>query len=274
LSILCSLADPLAQLRALEPRPPRGWLLAAGTAIARARFLYLPLALFALVAVGVHAAADTLDDRILWGVDHLDAAFDAVVGGWTWTRSWVHWIDLGDRVRISRALALLWELAADGFLAFPILGYREQEPRKSDWAAWLGATPRRLRDQWLDVVRRPTVMRVTRPLCAAAVVLAGAFAIGRRVHAALYLGLRALLGDGSGAFVSRGLGGLAVLCVLAAFGLRVVLGHLRRADALAQEELPDHPVKARAHGLVGAVVIVPLALAALFLAIPWLAFFR
>lgn len=269
------MTDPLAQLRALEPRPPRvSWLTTVGNAVARTRFLYLPLALFALVAVGVHAAADTLDDRILWVVDHLDAAFDAAVSGHAWTQSWVHWIELGDRVRIARALALVWELAADVLLAFPILGYREKEPRKSNVEAWLGSTPRRLRDQWLDVVRKPTVMRVSRPLCAAAVVLAGACAVGRSVHAALYLGLRQLLGDGAGALFSRGVGGLTLLAVLAVFGLRVVVGHLRRADAMAEIETPYHPWLARGRGLWGALVIVPLALAALFLATPWLAFFR
>ena len=245
-----------------------------GNVVARARFLYLPLALFALVAVGVHAAADTLDDRILWGVDHLDAAFDAVVSGHAWTQSWVHWIELSDRVRIARALALVWELAADAFLAFPILGYREKEPRKSNVEAWLGTTPRRLRDQWLDVVRKPTVMRVSRPACAAAVVLAGACAVGRMVHGALYLGLRPALGDGPGALLSRGLGGLVLLAVLAAFGLRVVLGHLRRADSMAEIEAPYHPWLARGRGLWGAVVIIPIAVAALFLATPWLAIFR
>lgn len=271
------MSDPVAQIRALQrqlqPKLVSG-MDRLGGAIASARFLYLPLALFALIAVGVHAAADTLDDRLLWLVDHLDAAFDAGVGSFAWTQPWVHWIDLDDRVRIARGLALIWELAADGFLAFPILGYREKEPRKSELAAWLGSTPRRLRDQLLDVARRPTVMRITRPLCALAVVLAGACAVARMVHGALYLGLHGLFGDAFAGVLSRGFGWIALLGVLAAFGLRVVLGHLRRADAMAMTEVPLHPVKARGRGLLGAAVIIPIAIAALLGATPLLAFFR
>ena len=40
------------------------------------RWLFMPLGLMALVAVGVHAAADTVDDRLLWLVQGLDAWMD------------------------------------------------------------------------------------------------------------------------------------------------------------------------------------------------------
>jgi hypothetical protein len=266
-------AASLEQLRPPSPKAP-GWATRIAGALEAVRFLYLPLALFALIAVGVHAAADTVDDPILWIVDHLDALFDAAVSHFEWTQGWVHWVDVADRVRIARALALIWELAADAFLAFPILGYREKVPRKGVWSALIGASPRRLRDQVLDVARRPTVMRVSRPLCALFIVLAGATAVGRMVHGTLFLTLVGWLGPGFTGVLTRALGGVVLLAVLFSFGLRAVLGHLRRADAMAVAEIPLHPVKARGRGWVGAAVLIPLAVAALIGAIPIAAFFR
>jgi len=45
----------------------------------------LPLGLCALVAVGAHAAADVVGDRLLWLVDRVDALFDAVWSSWSFT---------------------------------------------------------------------------------------------------------------------------------------------------------------------------------------------
>src|SRR4051812_50196572 len=71
-------------------------------AIGAFRWAFMPLGLLALIALGVHAAADVVDDRLLWCVDQLDAVFDAVVGHFTLTESWVHWIDLERRETLPR----------------------------------------------------------------------------------------------------------------------------------------------------------------------------
>lgn len=256
-------------------RPPT-WLRRAGIFLSRIRFLYLPLGLFALLAVGIHAGADTLDDRILWVVDHLDAAFDAFFGRFSLTASWVHWVDLGDRVHIARALAFVWELAADLVLALPVFlprGSRTDEP-KGGIGLLLGIAPGRLREELTSAFRHPTVLRVTRPLCALLVTLSGACAVGKMVQGTVYLDTRVLLGDGLAGICARLLALVALLGVFGTFGARAVLGHLERANTLATTNLADHPIDARTEGLVGAVVIVPLALAALLFATPLLSFFR
>jgi hypothetical protein len=254
----------------------RGAFTRASRFLGRFRFVFMPAGLFALIAVGVHAAADTLDDRILWLVDRVDAAFDAVVGGWGPTSAWVHWIDLSDRVRIARGFALVWELAADLVLAVPAIGYREQERGRParGFTALLGTPARRWAEMWRDVVRRPTVLRVTRPLATAAVALAGSCAVARMVQGALYLSLRVGIGDSLAGALAR-IAALCVLCaVLLAFGARAVLRNLQHADTIATRE-PGVPwLRVFAKGSVGSAIVVPLAVAALLGASPVLSFFR
>jgi hypothetical protein len=257
-------AGPLDEFRRLEAAAapvPVHVQIARG--IARFRIFYVPLAVFALVAVGVHAAADTLDDRILWVVDHLDAVFDGLVGRFELTSGWVHWIDLADRVWIARACAFLWELGADFLLAVPVFSFS------------MGPLPstRKLREQLSDLVRRPTVLRLTRPICALAVTLAGACAVGRMIQGSLYLGSRGLFGDSFASLLARAAALVAVVAVCATFGHRAVIGHLRRADALAIEEA-KRLIVGKSRGLVGAAVLIPLAIAALLDATPLLSFFR
>ncbi|MBX5482029.1 MAG: hypothetical protein IRZ16_09370 [Myxococcaceae bacterium] len=259
------------------PRGPRrpNPLNRASRFLAKFRFLFMPVGLFALIAVGVHAAADTLDDRILWVVDHVDAAFDALFGRWSATESWVHAIDLEDRTTIARAFALVWELLADLVLALPAFGYREATDRPvRGISAVLGTSRRRWRDIFRDVVRRPTVLRVTRPLATAAVVIAGACAIGRMVQGAVYLSQREWLGDAASGLLARLLA-LAALCgVLAAFGMRAVLRNLQHADEAATGTPGLRYVQIAAKGIPGSAVVIPLAIAALIDASPIWTFFR
>jgi hypothetical protein len=241
------------------------------------RFVFMPLGLFALLAVGVHAAADTLDDRLLWLIDQLDAGFDALVGGFALTSSWVGWVELEDRTTLARGLALLWELLAVAVLALPVLGYREAERRHAPQglAGLLGTPARGWKDIFRDVVRRPTLLRVARPLCTAALALAGGCAVGRMVQGAVYLGSRELLGDDWAGPLGRALA-LGALCgVLLSFGARAVLYALYRADRLAVEEGRGVPyLKLVAMGLPGTAVVLPLGAAALLDASPLLSFFR
>src|SRR5207253_2875359 len=80
----------------------------------------------ALVAVGVHTAADVVGEIILRVVDAADAAFDGLVSRWTLTAPLVDLVGPSQRVFFARGLALLWELAADALLALPMLGYDER----------------------------------------------------------------------------------------------------------------------------------------------------
>lgn len=244
--------------------------------LARFRFVFMPLGLFALIAVGVHAAADTLDDRILSVVDFVDAGFDWLASRFTLTEGWVHWIDLDDRTQLARALALLWELAADLVLAIPAFGYRESQQGRpvTGLHTFLGTTQRRWNVVLQDVVRRPTVLRVTRPLSTAAVVIAGGCAIGRMVQGTIYLSQRGWLGDSVAGVLARCLAIAALVGVLLAFGMRAVLRNLQHADQLATER-PGRPYpQLIAQGAVGSALVIPLAVAALLDASPLLSFFR
>lgn len=192
----------------------------------RVRFLLLPLGLCALAAVGAHASADVLGDRILWAVDGVDAFFDALFSRWTVTAPLVDWVGLSQRVFIARGAALLWELAADVLLLLPLLGYEERAP-----GAELALARRLLR----KTARKP--LRFVAPACAAAISIGGARAVAHLVRSSLF---RAPL-------IAHGLSAVTLFLLVLLFASRATL------RTLEYERLPVLP---------SAVLLVPLALAA------------
>ncbi len=241
------------------------------------RWAFMPLGLLALIAIGVHAAADTLDDRLLALVDVADAAFDRLVGASQVTEGLVDLITLEQRTRIARALTLAWELSVDLVLALPALGYRESKApaEEEPWRKYLAQQePRPTWRQLLArAVRKPTTLRWTRPLATAAVVLAGACAVARLIQGTVYLSWRELLGERVADMAARGLalGGLAL--VLMTLGWRAVLRNLQHADTASEAHVRDR-LQALSYGLVGSALAVPLALAAVLDASPVLSFLR
>ncbi|WP_245682936.1 hypothetical protein [Archangium gephyra] len=232
----------------------------------------MPLGLLALIAVGVHAAADTLDDRLLVVVDLVDAAFDRVVGRYNLTAPLVDLLSLERRTTLARALALLWELMADGVLALPALGYREETPApvRSPLALPRGNTWRAL---LVRCLRKPTTMRWIRPLATALVAVAGACTVARLVQGSVYLSWRELLGEGVADGVARGLALAALLGLLWRLGWRAVLRNLQHADA-ASEQHARGLAQAFVYGLPGSALVALLALAAALDASPLWSFVR
>jgi hypothetical protein len=227
--------------------------------------------MLALVAVGVHAAADTLDDRFLSLVDALDAAFDRLVGRSRLTESWVDLVSLEQRTRIARSLTLAWELVADVVLGLPVLGYHEGASEDRERSAPAAApTWRALLARCL---RRPTSLRWVRPLATGGVVLAGACTVALSIQGVVFLSWRELLGDDSADLAARGLALGALGGILLSLGGRAVLRNLQHADA-ASEEHGQGWRRALSHGLVGSALVVPLALAAVRDASPVLSFLR
>ena len=227
------------------------------------RWAFMPLGLLALIAVGVHAAADTLDDRLLAVVDLADAAFDRVVGRYSLTAPLVDLLSLERRTTLAQALALAWELAADVVLALPALGYHEEHaPPRHTWRAMLARC-----------LRRPTSMRWLRPLATALVAVAGACTVARLVQGTVYLSWRELLGDGAEDGVARGLALAALTGLLWRLGSRAVLRNLQHADAASEAHARGF-TGALAYGLPGSALVVPLALAAALDASPLLSFLR
>src|SRR5256885_14726422 len=136
----------------------------------------MPRGLLGLVAVGVHASADSVDDRIRWLIEQLDASVDSVFADFEFSRSWVDAIGSVERTHVARALALLWEIAVDVAIALPALGYFEatqrealMEPTKS-WRVLVGRAK-----------AKPTPMRIVRPVVAAGFAGAGADALPPQV---------------------------------------------------------------------------------------------
>ena len=264
----------------MPPRPPAAspstpFLADVSRFLGGFRWAFMPLGLVALVAVGVHSAADTLDERLLAVVDRVDAAFDAVVGRFALTAPWVEWVSLEERTRIARFLALAWELCADVVLALPALGYREAgAPAPVEaWRAVLEPQAARPTWQalWTRCLRKPTPMRWLRPLATAAVVLAGACAVAKLIQGSVYLSWRELFGDAAADVVARALAVAGLVGVLVSLGWRAVLRNLQHADAVCEE---GGSRRAWRRGLLGCAVVVPLAVAAALDATPWLSFFR
>jgi hypothetical protein len=235
----------------------------------------MPLGLLALIAVGVHAAADTLDERLLSLVDMVDAGFDRLVGASTVTEGLVDLISLEQRTQIARGLALVWELSVDLVLALPALGYRESKREEEE--PWRKYLPQDTHPTWRQLfarfLRKPTTLRWTRPLATAAVAVAGACAVARLIQGSVYLSGRGLLGESAADMAARGLALGALVGILATLGWRAVLRNLQHADTASEENVRGR-WQALSYGLVGSAVAVPLALAAALDASPVLSFLR
>ncbi|SET22372.1 hypothetical protein [Stigmatella erecta] len=266
-------------LRPLTPRAaPAGPLAGLSRFMGGFRWAFMPLGLLSLIAVGVHAATDTVDDRLLTLVDGLDAAFDQWVGGSPWTEGWVDLLSLERRTQLARGLALAWELAVDLVLALPALGYRETRPPSEEEEPWRRYLPPRegkpgWRALFARALRQPTTVRWVRPLATAAVVLAGACSVARLVQGTVYLSWRELFGEGAADVAARGLALAALGGILATLGWRAVLRNLQHADAASQAQVRSR-WQALSYGLVGSALAVPLALAAVWDAAPVLSFLR
>jgi hypothetical protein len=205
----------------------------------RLRFVFVPVALCALAAVGVHAAADVLGDRILRIADAVDGAWDAFWSRWSFTAPLVNWVGPAQRVGFARGVALVWELVADAFLAVPLLGYDERADEV-----------KRFRELAARAADRPTLLRIVRPLATAAVALAGASAAARLLEGTVRLSLHAP------SFLARGLAVVAVCALVASLAWRCVVHALVRADEASARKSP-------LDGIASSAIVLPLAVAAL-----------
>ena len=216
----------------------------------RVRWIFLPVALCALVAVGVHAAADVAGGEILRVVDWLDAAFDGLVGRWRFTAPLVDLVGPSQRVFFARGLALVWELIADALLAVPMLGYDERADEV-----------KRFRELARKAAASPTTLRLVFPLVTGAVALSGSCSVGRLLEGTIHLGLRAPLGFAAAA-LARGAALAAVLGLVAFIAWRAVVHALVRADQRS-DRIPRTRARPLTTGLAAAALLLPLAVAAL-----------
>jgi hypothetical protein len=198
--------------------------------VTRVRWIFLPLGLCALTAVGAHAAADVVGDRVLFLVDRADAFFDAIWSSWSVTAPLVELVGLTQRTWFARAIALCWELAVDALIAVPLLGYEEREAA----AEW------RFGRDWLRRTRSP--FPLIRPLATLLVSIAGACSVARMVQGSIQLALHlSWLGHLARALV--------LVSVLVVFVPRAAFRSL------------EHARTAR-HRVAATVLLLPLLLAA------------
>jgi hypothetical protein len=230
------------------------------------RWAFMPFGLFALVAVGIHFAADLVDDRLLRAVELLDAWLDGLLAKSEATAAWVNRFDSRERTQLARALALAWELGVDAFIAVPMLGYDEVDERERRFGFH--------QETWRTLLRRvnaqPTPMRLVRPLVTAVFVTGGAYGVSRLVESTLFVGL---VGDVApadvAAVLARVVGGVGLLLVLLSLGWRAVLRALQYADATCTGAKQPWVT-----GLWGSVLALPLAVAVLLEAHALLAVLR
>jgi hypothetical protein len=208
-------------------------------AISRARWVFLPLGLCALAAVGAHAAADVVGGRVLWVVDHVDAFFDAIFSRWSVTAPLVDLVGLAQRTVFARAVALVWELAADWLIALPLLGYQERSPDEEVALA---------RELLRKSARKPLLM--VRPVTTLLAAVAGSCAVARLLQGSLQLTFHLSWLSHLAAFA-------ALLAMLVLLVPRAALRSLEHGKG----------------GVVPAAILAPLCLAAIA-ASPLLSFFR
>ena len=197
--------------------------------IGRARWVFLPVGLCALVALGAHAAADVVSGQVLWLVDRVDAFFDAIFSTWSLTTPLVDLVGLEQRTIFARGAALVWELCADFLIALPMIGYDEREVA--------GEVPLAR-----GLLRKRPSLRSFRPLAVLATSIAGARSVARMVQGSVQLALH----SSALAFVA---GAIALLALLVLFVPRATLRSLEHADGLKRP------------GLFAAIVLAPLVVA-------------
>jgi hypothetical protein len=234
--------------------------------LAAFRWLFMPLGLWAALAVGIHGAAYLIDDRILWGIEQLDAGLDAFWSRFEFTQAWVDAIGLRECTFVARAITLLWELFVGVALGLPMLGYRELTAFQARARPW--------RDVFRRLKRQPTPMRMLRPVLTGIFATFGAVVIARMLDGALFLAVRASIApDVLAGPLARVAALSAFALVFFAFGTRAVMRALQHADQLAQQ-----PHRTRAgvwlEGTWGSLLALPLGLAAVADAAALISLFR
>lgn len=280
---------------------------------AHLRWLYMPVGLFALIAVGVHAGAAAAHDGVLVGFDWIDgwadrasATFLTAVGALfgaqpatidRWVMGAVGFVDLHEREVMARWFAVALELAADFVLALPALSYRErraaQLKAEVDRQARLAELVRqKLAEKHSDArpvprgdalkvllhsaVTDPTLLRVCMPVATACAVLAGACRCASEMSAVSFGVFSKVLGAKTAGDAGQAMGLFVLGAMIVSLGLRAAMQSLWWANRVAETDRKERVggVKRRLHGWIRMGIAGPLALAAALFGAPVLSFFR
>jgi hypothetical protein len=240
----------------------------------RLRGFYLPFGLFAVVAVGIHAGGDRVDDLAFVLYNRIDAIADASISGLLgflgelfgvsakrldaavfWA---IDFIDLERKSLLARFTALVVELGADVILALPVfLGRREDHT---------------LQRVWLHVRRDPTILRIVAPLDAGMAAISGILVIAREAQAGAFATFDRLLPASTSASLASFAATIALFLVALRLALPVVLAAARWADLQAEQDAIDGRsiAERRRRGWLTALIALPVTWLAVFEATPLL----
>lgn len=226
--------------------------------LARLRALLYPLALFGLVALGLHAGSDRLDDLAFIGIHAVDRVLDSIAAGviqgvlpWVgvseatvsrWTYAAVSAVDLEDKRWGSRVLALVVELAADAILVWPVLRYRRD---RTAWRSMLSACS----------IRRAAFAPLFAPVAVGLAGVAGAVAVAQQVQLQLFWMFRLAGLHIAGAVASGG-----ALIMLALVVVRLLVPAVRAALAFASAKADLSPWPFTVPLFIAALAVAPLPL--------------
>ncbi len=237
--------------------------------------LLVPLGVFAVLAVGLHAGADRLDDALLVALGALDTQVDfygakflrwlftalevGQVSRDRWVLGFVDAIGLETLESMARILALGMELFAD-----LVFGLALVVPRR-------GTRP--VKDVLRSMVKEPTLFRWAAPLTAALASLAGVLTIATHLQVLTYALVQDLSQLPRLAELSASiLGGLVLVLTLWRLVVQAGLGAVHWADRVAaRDETREVPMlRRRLRGWLITLVVFPVTVLAVFDAVPLL----
>ncbi len=246
------------------------------------RRLFVPLGVLALIALGVHAAADRFDDWAFWLLDFLDGKAEAAYGAFADAvlsraeerkLAFAALVDLQMKEDAARWLALAVELVVDLRLGIGALGaYPPDEvgyvvPGSRFYHRLWGVVGRRI---WrlkragrhlIDYARNPSLLKLYLPIAVALATTAGALALFVALDNALFAFSRRLPAAWeSWRWLSPWPAVVAALTVYWRLALPAVTGTMARCQRLGQrdwahgESVPRRLLR----GVFGLVLILPL----------------
>lgn len=277
---------------------PLRWYAELTATLGRHRRFFLPLGVLALLALGVHAAADLFADWAFLALDLFDRGLEdlyaRVAGGLLGAgQAQILWfqdlVDLRDKEVLARWMALLVELAIDlrlGVAAWAAAEFRAPAAHEAgeynaegrgSWsrlASRLGQPIRRAR--WVlgcaaHYLRNPSVEKLYLPLAVSLASITGALALFVALDNALF-GLGHALPKALRAWrwLSPWPAALAATTALWRLAWPAVVGSLVRCQRRVERDLArgDPPWARSLRGVWGAVLILPLLLAGVWMATP------
>lgn len=257
--------------------------------ISAIRWIWFPAAVFAVVALGIHAGADVLDDTLLAVLDRIDGWIDRAISPpirWLWLTFGAseakadaavvracELIDLEERTLVAQWLAIGLELLCDLFVVRLLLATPQPGPQRR--APLLPLPPPNVLWQrllaWAKARAAAASLRsVLAPAMILAASIAGACAVAEALQSELFGLLRRLLP----ATVAAGVGRLAAVMSLGAVLILFATPAVLRVARSAPPILTVHPWQARLAGWRTLLLLAPVSLAAFIERAPLLSFFR